>query len=91
MLVAAALGAFGHSTATATPAIEEVRDPAAEQHPKTIWATGGIRTGQQALRVLNAGADVAMVYTGLVYGGAGTITRMKKEMREEMTAGRKEE
>ena len=58
--------------------------PGQQQQQKVIWATGGISTGQQALRVLNAGASVAMVYTGLVYGGAGTVTRMKREMREEM-------
>jgi dihydroorotate dehydrogenase len=53
---------------------------------KVIFATGGITNGQQALEVLNAGASVAMVYTGLVYGGAGTITRMKSEMKSELTS-----
>lgn len=53
---------------------------------KVIFATGGITSGQDALKVLNAGASVAMVYTGLVYGGAGTITRMKDEMKAEMGA-----
>ncbi|RYP02209.1 hypothetical protein DL766_010491 [Monosporascus sp. MC13-8B] len=57
--------------------------------PKVIWATGGITSGQQALRVLNAGASLAMVYTGLVYGGAGTVTRIKGEMRDEMMAEKK--
>ncbi|RYP93699.1 hypothetical protein DL770_000230 [Monosporascus sp. CRB-9-2] len=56
----------------------------APNEPKVIWATGGITNGQQALRVLNAGASVAMVYTGLVYGGAGTVTRIKGEMRNGM-------
>ncbi|KAK4109834.1 FMN-linked oxidoreductase [Canariomyces notabilis] len=51
---------------------------------KVIFATGGITTGEQALKVLNAGASVAMVYTGLVYGGSGTITRIKNEMREKL-------
>lgn len=50
--------------------------------PKTIFATGGITNGHQASEVLNAGADVAMVYTALVYGGAGTISRIKDELRE---------
>ncbi|KAK8118417.1 dihydroorotate dehydrogenase (quinone)- mitochondrial [Apiospora kogelbergensis] len=35
---------------------------------KVIFATGGISTGEQALQILNAGASLAMVYTGLVYG-----------------------
>jgi dihydroorotate dehydrogenase len=51
---------------------------------KVIFATGGITNGKQALEVLNAGASVAMVYTAMVYGGAGTITRIKQEMREEI-------
>lgn len=54
--------------------------------PKVIFATGGITNGKQALEVLNAGASVAMVYTALVYGGAGTISRIKDEMREELKA-----
>ena len=51
---------------------------------KVIFATGGITNGEQALQVLNAGASVAMVYTQLVYGGAGTVTRIKQEMKERM-------
>ncbi|KAI0521412.1 hypothetical protein F5B22DRAFT_596761 [Xylaria bambusicola] len=53
---------------------------------KVIFATGGITNGHDALKVLNAGASIAMVYTGLVYGGAGTVTRMKDEMRKEIDA-----
>lgn len=49
---------------------------------KVIFATGGITNGRQAKEVLDAGASVAMVYTALVYGGVGTISRMKDEMRE---------
>lgn len=56
----------------------------ADEKPKVIFATGGITNGKQALEVLNAGADVAMVYTALVYGGIGTISRIKDEMREEL-------
>jgi len=51
---------------------------------KVLFATGGITNGDQALKVLNAGASVAMVYTGMVYGGSGTITRIKSEMRQQM-------
>ena len=32
---------------------------------------------------LDAGASVAQVYTALIYGGAGTISRIKQEMRDE--------
>jgi dihydroorotate dehydrogenase len=53
-----------------------------------MFATGGITNGKQALEVLNAGASVAMIYTALVYGGVGTISRIKDEMREEIRAGK---
>ena len=58
--------------------------------PKIIFATGGITNGAQALEVLEAGASVAQVYTALVYGGVGTIARMKDEMRAEMVRRRGE-
>lgn len=57
-----------------------------ESPQKVIFATGGIKNGEQALKVLNAGASVAMVYTGMVYGGAGTVTRIKGEMRKSLEA-----
>jgi len=50
--------------------------------PKVIFASGGITNGDQALEVLNAGASVAMLYTAMTYGGAGTVSRIKAEMRE---------
>lgn len=53
---------------------------------KVIFATGGITNGKQALEILNAGASVAMVYTHLVYGGAGTITRLKGEIKDSLEA-----
>ncbi|KAK4197629.1 hypothetical protein QBC40DRAFT_308881 [Triangularia verruculosa] len=59
-------------------------DNAFGKNQKVIFATGGITNGEQALKVLNAGASVAMVYTGMVYGGSGTITRLKNEMREKL-------
>ncbi|MCJ1353211.1 MAG: Dihydroorotate dehydrogenase (quinone), mitochondrial [Icmadophila ericetorum] len=58
--------------------------PTSNPLPKVIFATGGITNGKQALEVLNAGASVAMVYTALVYGGVGTISRIKDELREEI-------
>ncbi|KAL8751902.1 MAG: hypothetical protein Q9199_006113 [Rusavskia elegans] len=58
---------------------------------KVIFATGGITSGPQALEILEAGADVAQVYTALVYGGIGTISKMKMEMREELAAKKKEQ
>ncbi|KAL4986345.1 hypothetical protein BDW68DRAFT_163461 [Aspergillus falconensis] len=49
---------------------------------KVIFASGGITNGKQARAVLDAGASVAMMYTGVVYGGIGTVTRVKQELRE---------
>lgn len=51
---------------------------------KVIFASGGITTGKQARQALQAGASVAMMYTGVVYGGIGTVTRVKQELREEL-------
>ncbi|KFG81663.1 dihydroorotate reductase PyrE [Metarhizium anisopliae] len=58
--------------------------PASSDKQKILFATGGITNGDQALKVLNAGASVAMVYTGMVYGGAGTVTRIKSEMKNQL-------
>lgn len=51
---------------------------------KVIFATGGITNGEEAQKILNAGASVAMVYTGMTYGGAGTITRIKRELKDKL-------
>lgn len=71
------------------PDAENLPPTQPEEHthtPKVIFATGGITNGKQALSVLNAGASVAMMYTGIVYGGVGTVTRVKQEMRKEKQA-----
>ncbi|MCJ1434159.1 Dihydroorotate dehydrogenase (quinone), mitochondrial [Xylographa pallens] len=52
--------------------------------PKVIFCTGGITNGKQLLEVQQAGAQLGMIYTHLVYGGVGVISRMKEEMREEI-------
>jgi dihydroorotate dehydrogenase len=57
---------------------------------KVIFATGGITNGKQALEILNAGASVAQIYTALIYGGVGTVSRIKREMRGEMEKTRRE-
>ncbi|KAF3906135.1 hypothetical protein ABW20_dc0100223 [Dactylellina cionopaga] len=49
---------------------------------KEIWASGGVSTGQDALDVLREGAGVVGVYTAMVYGGVGTIGRIKEEIRD---------
>ena len=55
-----------------------------EPSRKIIFATGGITNGSQVLEVLSAGADVAQVYTALVYGGIGTVSKIKEDMRDEL-------
>jgi dihydroorotate dehydrogenase len=67
-----------HSTPKAAPAPNDPR--------KVIFATGGITNGRQAREILDAGASVAQVYTAMIYGGAGTITRIKQEMRDDAKA-----
>lgn len=70
-------------TAAAENETTEVASPTEPLKPaKVLFASGGITNGKQALAVLDAGASVAMLYTGLVYGGSGAITRIKDEMRE---------
>lgn len=58
---------------------------------KVIFGSGGITNGRQALEVLKAGADMVQIYTALVYGGAGTVTRMKRQMRRELNKENKDE
>lgn len=77
------LDASTPSSSKPSVAASVIPEPA-QHKEKVIFATGGITTGKQALEVLNAGASVAFVYTAMVYGGAGTISRIKKEMREEI-------
>jgi dihydroorotate dehydrogenase len=57
--------------------------PASNAPRKVIFATGGITNGSQAREILDAGASVAQVYTAMIYSGAGTISRIKREMRED--------
>ena len=66
------------------PPTTQSTPPKEQTKRKVIFATGGLTNGKQALEVLEAGASVAQVYTALVYGGVGTIARMKDEMRDEM-------
>lgn len=63
---------------------EEGSAPADQLARKVIFASGGITNGREARQALDAGASVAMMYTGVVYGGIGTVTRVKQELREEL-------
>ncbi|KAI7781436.1 dihydroorotate dehydrogenase [Diaporthe eres] len=85
-------GGEGQEDAAVVPALGGIVSSKAQdskQPPrKVIFATGGIKNGEQALKILNAGASVAMIYTSMVYGGAGTVTRIKGEMRSALTDGK---
>ncbi|KAI9756791.1 MAG: hypothetical protein M4579_003708 [Chaenotheca gracillima] len=72
------------SPSSTTSEEKESPTPSSPRGSKVIFATGGITNGKQALEVLTAGASCAMTYTAVVYGGVGTISRMKSEMREEL-------
>jgi dihydroorotate dehydrogenase len=74
---------LSESAPTLTLQSNPVTAPAPRAPQKVIFATGGITNGRQAREILDAGASVAQVYTALIYGGAGTISRIKQEMRDE--------
>ncbi|KAK5107346.1 hypothetical protein LTR62_001362 [Meristemomyces frigidus] len=76
------------STSMQIPSVTEkpsaINSGSKDFEPKVIFATGGITNGEQCLQILNAGASVCQVYTAMMYGGVGTVTRMKQEMRDAM-------
>ncbi|KAL4807090.1 hypothetical protein BDV18DRAFT_136857 [Aspergillus unguis] len=75
----AAAAAHAEPDSENVPSLEPPRAPLSR---KVIFASGGVTNGEQARAVLDAGAQVAMMYTGVVYGGVGTITRVKQELRD---------
>ncbi|KAL6703872.1 Dihydroorotate dehydrogenase (quinone), mitochondrial [Coniothyrium glycines] len=83
----APLSANGDDIAETAPTLTVQQTPVVAPAPsaprKVLFATGGITNGHQARQILDAGASVAQVYTALIYGGAGTITKIKQEMRDD--------
>ncbi|KAF8453905.1 hypothetical protein BDZ91DRAFT_748571 [Kalaharituber pfeilii] len=53
----------------------------------TVIASGGVRTGAQAVEAMRRGAAAVMAYTAMVYGGVGTHGRMAEEMRKVIRGG----
>ncbi|KAI5807842.1 dihydroorotate dehydrogenase, partial [Peziza echinospora] len=47
-----------------------------------VLASGGIRDGKGAIEAMKRGAGGAFIYTGMVYGGVGTIGRVAREMAQ---------
>ncbi|PYH74574.1 dihydroorotate dehydrogenase 2 [Aspergillus vadensis CBS 113365] len=94
-LLDASAPASAAAAAAAAPKAIEAAEPDVENVPptvseaveglparKVIFASGGVTNGEQARKVLDAGASVAMMYTAITYGGLGTVTRVKEEMKE---------
>jgi dihydroorotate dehydrogenase len=52
-------------------AIEAIRAAAGDRF--TVFASGGIFSGEDARRARDAGADVVQIWTGMVYAGPGLI------------------
>ncbi len=50
----------------------------------TVIGVGGIETGEHALQFLRAGADLVQLYTGLIYGGPGTPSRIARAIAREV-------
>ncbi|HBH07487.1 MAG TPA: dihydroorotate dehydrogenase (quinone) [Flavobacteriales bacterium] len=48
-----------------------------------IIAVGGIRTAQDAIEKLNAGASLVQVYTGFIYEGPAAVSRINKGLVNE--------
>lgn len=72
------------SSLSPTSSVSSSPSPSSPRDRKVIFATGGVSNGVDALQLLAAGADVAQIYTALVYGGIGTVSKIKEEMREEL-------
>jgi dihydroorotate dehydrogenase len=51
-----------------------------------LIAAGGIESGRDVLDRLKAGASAVQVYSALVYGGPGLVTRLKRELLEALAA-----
>ncbi|MBI5241644.1 MAG: quinone-dependent dihydroorotate dehydrogenase [Elusimicrobia bacterium] len=52
-----------------------------------IIGVGGVETGGDVLEKLRAGAGLVQLYTGLVYGGPGAVTRVLRELKALLRAG----
>lgn len=49
---------------------------------KPLVAAGGVETAADALERLRAGASLVQLYTGLVYGGPGTVNRILRGLEQ---------
>lgn len=65
---------FGKSLAT----VEQIRTIIGPKKP--IIGVGGIHSFETALKMLQAGANLLQVYTGLVYEGPGLVKKINREL-----------
>ena len=63
--------------------VDEIRRYAGES--LVINGCGGISSGEDALSVLQAGADTIQLFTGFVYEGPRLTKRIKRYLLEHMT------
>ncbi|KAF8420708.1 orotate reductase [Tirmania nivea] len=52
-----------------------------------VVGCGGVRRGDQVVEVMNKGAAGVWLYTGIVYGGVGTLGRVAREVRGVIRGG----
>lgn len=52
-----------------------------------VVGCGGVRRGDQVVEVMNKGAAGVWIYTGMVYGGVGTLGRVGGEVRRIVRGG----
>ncbi len=58
--------------------VREIREHAGDK--PVIMGVGGVQSGDDALRLIRAGANAVQLYTGLVYKGAGLLKDIKREI-----------
>jgi dihydroorotate dehydrogenase len=70
----------GPLTARALEVVRYVREKTGGAYP--IIATGGVMSADDALAMLDAGADLVQIYTGLIYNGPGFVRKICKALLE---------
>ena len=81
--------AVGRGGLSGRPLLEETEEMVAavrrDLGPEVaINACGGVATGEDAWRLLRAGADTVQLLTALVYRGPGVVRRIHRELLERM-------
>jgi dihydroorotate dehydrogenase len=54
--------------------------------PLPVISVGGIMSAEEALRRLDAGADLIQIYTGLIYRGPSLVPDILKQIPAESTS-----